>query len=220
MPRPLALAALLLAAPAAAQTVFLAPPLLDTAPGSGTFTQGEPGTFYSQRIADNFVLDADAAVTGATWWGRSEGFVFDDLTNFRAFSVQLWTSDGQKPDTLLLDATIDTPDTNPVEVATSFQGSAIYRHDVALPATDLQAGVEYWFTVGALFNDTGSSADAYVWQYAAPDDRVVGLDRLDGNGWSRFTSLPADFSFAISVPEPATAATAGLAALLVVRRRR
>jgi hypothetical protein len=170
--------------------------------------------FYAQSTADNFTLAQQSDITLFRFWGSSENFVFDDLTNFSDWDIYIFDSafntvaSGQIPKA----AFTITPTGN-----SNINGGIEYMFELAVSPITLAAG-DYRFHMGSINVSPGD--DAFVWSLADADGNVY-LNEFDGNGW---ITDPDDVAFEIEgqpVPEPATVVALSLGAVgLLARRRR
>ncbi len=186
----------------------------------GYFSDGVPGQFYSQRVADDFSLGAATTITGVSFWGGSEFFIFPDLSNFSDFVVEVFADNAGAVGASVYSETFTTANTNPVFDGFGIAGQDIYYHTVNFSAPVAVGAGGYWLSVGSINISPGD--DAYAWNIAAAvaNDQIA-ADFFDGNGFQVFTGT-GDVAFQIhAVPEPGTASLVGLAvAGLFVRRRR
>lgn len=188
------------------------------------FSDAVSGQFFSQRMADNFMLDSAASATSIAWWGGSQNFNFADPTNMLSYTVEIYTSDlAGAPDlaNLLLSQTVSIGDGNLTASATGaflFGGGNEYAYTLDLgSALALDAGVEYWISVGATLDNT--FGDAWVWSGSSQGDLVNATDFFDGGEYTIFDPTFNDLAFAI-VPAPSTAVVAFGFLGMGARRRR
>jgi hypothetical protein len=168
--------------------------------------------FYGQAFADNFTLAQQSTVTLIRFWGSSENFVFNDLTNFSAFDIYFYdpswnvVASGQIP--IGSFTTTATGNQNSL-------GGLEYEFELATNFV-LNAG-NYQMHVGSINVSPGD--DAWAWSEAVGDGNQY-FNVFDANGWQ---SISGDSSFELEgqpVPEPGTMIALGLGAAAFVARRR
>lgn len=192
-------------------------------PGAQSFfSDAVAGQFFSQRMADNFMLDADATATSVRWWGGSQNFQFEDLDNMSSYTVMLYESDTTGgPGSVIYSDTVTDKNIRlglSQTGATLFGGGIEYAYTLELESSvALSAGTEYWISVGATLVDGG--ADAWVWSGSSAGDLVNATDFFSGGGYTVFDPTFNDLAFEI-IPAPSTAMM-GIGMLgLAMRRRR
>lgn len=184
--------------------------------GGGVFADGAPGQFYDQRIADNFP-HAGGPINGVCWWGGSENFIFDDLTNFSGFNIQFFANAGGSPGApVSANMNFSVADTSPVPTGNLLIGGGIeYYQCVKFNAIDLPAGT-YWLSIGGVA--IAAFDDAYAWDFSAQGDNTfVFTDPTWASPWLVAQGF-GDLAFQIQ-PEPGTLSLLGLGALLFRRRK-
>lgn len=186
------------------------------------FSDAVSGQFFSQRMADDFVLGGDAMISGVKWWGGSQNFQFDDLTNMTSFTV-LILGDDNGPDlgNVLASITLDTASTNPIETENLlFAGGQQYEQEIAFGApVAVNGGETLWVSIGATL--VQPAGDAWVWSGSTVGNLVNATDFFDGSGFIVFDPTANDLAFEIiGVPEPATAGLLALGAVGLLRRKR
>lgn len=194
----------------------------DRAAQPSFFSDAVPGQFFSQRMADDFTLNADAQITGIRWWGGSQFFQYADLTNMASFTVVLYSSVDGVPAILtpLADETFATFATNPTATGLTLYGNGIqYGHEIALSApVNVQAGQKYWLSVGATL--VAPFADGWVWSGSTVGNLVNATDYFTGGGYTVYDPTFNDLAFEIiGVPEPTTALIGLVLGGLTLRRR-
>ncbi len=208
------IAGLSLASFAVAQADMLWSQVPNSADGffsDGVSTNGSQ--FWAQSIADNFTLAQQSTVTTVRFWGSSENFVFDDLTNFSDFDVYFFDpsfnvmASGQIP----TGGFTITPTGN-----NNANGGIEYMFELATNFS-LNAG-NYRMHVGSINISPGD--DGWVWSTAAADGAAF-FNLSEHSGWNTGAVDVAFVLYGTPVPEPASMVALGLgAAALVARRRR
>ncbi|MCA9304206.1 MAG: PEP-CTERM sorting domain-containing protein [Phycisphaerales bacterium] len=192
-------------------------------PGNQSFfSDAVAGQFFSQRMADNFTLSADATATSVRWWGGSQNFQFADIDNMASYTVVLYEAgiSGGPGSVIYSDTVTDESARLGLSQtgATLFGGGIEYEYTLELEGTvALSAGTEYWISVGATLVNGG--ADAWVWSGSSVGDLVNATDFFSGGGYTVFDPTFNDLAFEI-IPAPSTAVM-GIGMLgLGLRRRR
>ena len=124
----------------------------------GFFSDGVPGQFWSQRIADNFTLGSNYTVDGIRWWGNSENYTTPDLGNFKNFVIEFYQDAGGIPGASIGQVVVGTGNTNatPTGGQNSFGGiEYLMETSLNLP---LLGGVPYWVSFVSANNDPSSPA--------------------------------------------------------------
>lgn len=192
---------------------------------NGWFSDGAANQFYDLRAAEGFNLAAASTIDTIEFWGGSENFLFDDLTNFASFEVAFWNASPAAPiptGSPLWTQTFSKANTNPVDTGfLNVAGGKVYHHTINGLNINLGPG-NFFMSVGSINVSPGD--DAYAWSGTV--STYTG-DHAQENGYGTGTwivATPEDLAFRLSgpVPEPGTfiAIGAGLAGLVVARRRR
>lgn len=196
--------------------------LSDQPSAQSFFSDAIAGQFFSQRMADNFTLDADATATSVRWWGGSQNFQFADIDNMASYTVVLYEADSAGgPGSVIYSDTVTDKNIRlglSQTGATLFGGGIEYAYTLELEsAVALSAGTEYWISVGATLVDGG--ADAWVWSGSSAGDLVNATDFFSGGGYTVFDPTFNDMAFEI-IPAPSTALMGFGIVGLAMRRRR
>lgn len=189
------------------------------------YSDAVSGQFFSQRMADNFTLDAAGSATALRWWGGSQNFQFPDTNNMASYTVVIYASSAASggPDTasILFQRTVDAESAGFDYTATGaslINGGIEYQYTLNLDAPlALAAGTQYWISVGATLVNPG--ADAWVWSGSTAGDLVNATDFFTGSGYTVFDPTFNDLAFEI-IPAPGAASLLALAGLTAARRRR
>lgn len=171
--------------------------------------------FYEQTIADSFILANPSTVTSIEFWGSSEGFFFDDLTNFSDFEINIFSDLNSAP---VYSATASKASLSPTLTGSSNLGGGfeyLFTHNMS----QVLAAGTYYLNIGSVNIVPGD--DAWVWSTGA-DDNALKFNLFDGNGWQDFTGSagPAFRINGDAVPEPASMIALGAGLLALARRRR
>lgn len=193
-------------------------------PGNPSFfSDGIEGQFFNQTMADNFTLGSSATADQLRWWGGSQNFQFADLTNMSDYVVNIYTSDLSGAADLGNVVYSDTVSAADARLDISATGASlfgggdefVYTLDMT-SAVSLDAGTQYWISIGAILVDGG--ADAWVWSGSSQGDLVNATNFYDGFGFTVFDPTFNDLAFAV-IPSPSTALM-GLGTLGLMSRRR
>ncbi|MHC4948848.1 MAG: hypothetical protein ACYTG1_11385 [Planctomycetota bacterium] len=205
-----------LAGPALAGDVYSQLPHTD----GGLPSDGVAGQYWSQRIADDFVLTTGADVNGAKWVGGSENFTFSDLTNFQDFMIGIYADNVGLPGAPIMTMTVPVATTSKVPLGLdAVNGGELFEFTVTFAPLALGPGT-YHFSVGTVNVDP--AGDGFVWNVAAAtvNDSVT-AELPPGGGFGGPFVGNGDMAFSIQgVPGPGGLALLGFAAAIGRRRRR
>ncbi|MCC6428743.1 MAG: PEP-CTERM sorting domain-containing protein [Phycisphaerales bacterium] len=190
--------------------------------GFGFYSDGDPGYFYSQQMAENFTLSSASNITGANWAGASEFFLFPDYTNMYGFQVMIMADSGGAPGAVLYAEDFATAATSPTLQGQNGLGSNVYAQSATFSSAlnNVPAG-NYWISIGGLLTSPGD--DAWVWADGTNDDGLAYSLTPDSGGWTVFNDGATSGTFEVVgtvVPAPGSLALLGLGALAAGRRRR
>jgi hypothetical protein len=208
------------AASANAQTVYSQGP--GTPVGWGFFSSTIPRANRSYKHADDFTLAQTATIDRLRWWGMSDFRSTGGLSNFSAFTIELFEANtaGTLPGSLLRTQTFLPALTSPTATGrVAFDtGATEFRQEVTLSTPiELLGNRKYFLAVSA--TPINLSGDSWMWQ----DGQFVnGLSALlQWNVTPRTVFDDTDSSFEIiAIPAPGAAAWAAPLALLAMRRHR
>lgn len=204
---------------AKAEFVVVNNPVADTV-GFYSDAFDSKGTYtYAQSGAQAFSLEDSYTTSSLRWWGSSNGFNGQGITNFDAFQIIVWNADftDQVFTTKINMGNIKAAQTG----ETNFFGEPVYEFYVPL-AFEIAAG-SYFMNIGVMLND--ADGDQFVWSQG---DDVLGFWQTSPNGpggWGSWHPLPtfigntAGGAFVLSAPTPGAIAILGMAGLVGRRRR-
>jgi len=173
---------------------------LPAATGQGVRSDGQianPGFF--QRLADDFVLSSSASISGVDWWGGSENFAFQDLTNITAVTVSIYSNG---PGNIPVEPPMFTqtfPKAAIVVTSTCGEfllGGYEFRMSVDLSTpVALPAGPKYWIHIGAVL--AAFNLDAMLWSQGSGGNNLYSADSAPNDGiWQGPIASPlGDFAF-------------------------
>lgn len=191
-------AAVVTAAPAAAEVVFNNPGTA-SACGAGCWASGGSPT-DNFRTWDNFVLVQDATVTSATW----RGVVYDDDVDLASLDVLSWdlgffADDGGAPGVLLQNINLAPGDVSQTLLGTgSVGGSDVYYYEFAAKLTGgftAAAGTTYWFSP---FTNQNTYLPVFAW--SGSSGGTTYQEHVSGQTFTRSNNR----AFSLAVPEPQT----------------
>ena len=204
---------------AKAEFVVVNNPVADTV-GFYSDAFDSKGTYtYAQSGAQAFSLEDSYTTSSLRWWGSSNGFNGQGITNFDAFQIIVWNADftDQVFTTKINMGNIKAAQTG----ETNFFGEPVYEFYVPL-AFEIAAG-SYFMNIGVMLND--ADGDQFVWSQG---DDVLGFwqtSPFGQGGWGSWHPLPtfigntAGGAFVLSAPTPGAIAILGMAGLVGRRRR-
>lgn len=200
--------------------------LVDQTPFGTTnayFSDGVPGQWYDQAIADDFTVSGlPVEITKITWWGASENFIFPDLTNFSSWWIRIYNDAAGLPGGQVFSLNVPKAATNPTYTGVNGTwGGHIYRQDVGGLLVFLMPGT-YWLHIGSV--NINPNDDAWAWSQSQNNYNNTFAFGPPGGAWT-ISQGGGDLTFMIEgnvIPEPATlfAVGVGLAALAARRRRK
>lgn len=188
--------------------------------GLGFYSDGAPGYFYSQQIAENFSLSVASNITGVNFSGASEFFSFPDYTNITGFNVQILADAGGVPGEVIYSEVVTSAGSALQGV--NALGSNVYKTSATFssPINNLAAG-NYWVSIGGIL--ANGFGDAWVWADGTVDDGIAYTFNPNGGGWTAYNDGSTSGTFEIvgtEVPAPAGLGLLGLAGIAAGRRRR
>lgn len=153
---------------------------------NGPCSDGVPDQFCGVRIADNFVLSdpVNRKITEVTWWGSSDYFEHDDLTNFTDWVITFYEDDANLPAAPIYTETVPIGATDPNETGIlNMFGGKEYRQTASLAApVTLYIDQTYWISIGAIADDP--AGDVWIWSvnYFQGDNHSA-VDDFSGAGY-------------------------------------
>jgi len=205
---------------ATAEFVVVNNPVNDTV---GFYSDGfdSKGSYtYAQSGAQKFTTEEDYTMSSVRWWGSSNGFNGQGISNIQAFQLIVWDSDfnqqcwSSKINISNVTATA-TGDEN-------FYGHPVYEFYVPV-SFNLEAG-SYFMNIGALLND--GQGDQFVWSQGQDINNFWQTSPFGQGGWGSWHPLPPSLigttpggAFVMSAPSPGAIALLALAGLVSRRRR-
>lgn len=215
------IAPLALVSAAQAQTVYSQGP--GTPVGWGFFSSTIPRSNRSYKHADDFTLAQTATIDRLRWWGMSDFRQTGGLSNFSAFTIELFEANGAGtlPGTLVRSQTFLPALTAPTATGrVAFDTGAIeFRHDVTLASpVELLGGRKYFLAVSA--TPINLAGDSWMWQDGLFVNGASALMQWNVTPWTVFIDTDSAFEV-IAIPAPGSAAAfVGVGALAACRRRR
>lgn len=205
---------------AMAEFVVVNNPVNDTV---GFYSDGfdSKGSYtYAQSGAQGFAIEEDYTMSSIRWWGSSNGFNGQGISNIQSFQLIVWDSEFNEQcwstkvnfNNITVTATGDE----------NFFGQPVYQF--YLPVSfNLDAG-SYFMNIGALLND--GQGDQFVWSQGQDVNNFWQTSPFGQGGWGSWHPLPPSLvgntpggAFVMSAPSPGAIALLGLAGLAVRRRR-
>ena len=185
----------------------------DSFDSKGTYT-------YAQSGAQAFSLEDSYTTSSLRWWGSSNGFNGQGISNIDCFQIIVWDN---VFDSQVTNQTIDLANITVTATGeTNFFGEAIYEFYVPI-AFQISSG-SYFMNIGAQLND--AAGDQFVWSQGQDVDNFWFTDDNGGqNKWGNWRPLPnfigntAGGAFVLSAPSPGAIALLGMAGLVGRRRR-
>jgi len=145
-----------------------------------------PGQYCSVRMADNFQLSHPLyrKVVEVTWWGSSDNYEYDDLSNFTHWVIVIYDDVDGLPGSPVYSAQIPKENIeNTMTGEQNMDGGWEFMQAAALanPPT-LFIDQPYWISIGYIAEDPGG--DSWVWSrnYSQGDGECA-IDHFDGQGY-------------------------------------
>ena len=213
-------AAVMCGSVAKAEFVVVNNPVADTV-GFYSDAFNSKGTYtYAQSGAQAFSLEDSYTTSSLRWWGSSNGFNGQGISNIDCFQIIVWDN---VFDSQVTNQTIDLANITVTATGeTNFFGEAIYEFYV--PITFQISSGSYFMNIGAQLND--AAGDQFVWSQGQDVDNFWFTDDNGGqNKWGNWRPLPnfigntAGGAFVLSAPSPGAIALLGMAGLVGRRRR-
>lgn len=175
---------------------------------------------YAQSGAQQFSTEDTYTMSSLKWWGSSNGFNDQGISNINAFQIVVWnqTFTSQVWSTKINIENILVTETG----ETNFYNQPVYSFYVPITFT-LEYG-NYFMNIGALLSDV--DGDQFVWSQG---ENVTGFWQTSPNGsggWGSWHPLPPSLigntpggAFVLSAPSPGAISLLGLAGMFGRRRR-
>ena len=175
---------------------------------------------YAQSGAQGFSTEEDYTLSSLRWWGSSNGFNGQGISNFQAFQIVIWNSNfGEQYYSTKVNMSNVTATLTGEE---NFFGQPVYEFYIPF-AVQLDAG-SYFMNIGVLLND--ASGDQFVWSQGENVEDFWQTSPNGSGGWGTWHPLPptligntAGGAFVLTAPAPGAIALIGLAGLVGRRRR-
>lgn len=205
---------------ASADFVVVNNPVQDTVGFYSDAFDSKGGYSYPQSGAQAFSLEDSYTTSSLHWWGSSNGFNGQGITNFQGFQIIVWNSDfsEQVYSTKINMSSITTVATG----QENFFGQPEYEFYTSL-SFDIDAG-NYFMNIGVLLND--ANGDQFVWSQGENVEGFWQTSPFGQGGWGSWHPLPpaligstAGGAFVLTAPTPGAIALIGLAGLVCRRRR-
>ena len=174
---------------------------------------------YAQSGAQKFELKNDYTMSSIRWWGSSNGFNGQGISNIDCFQIIVWDN---VFDSQVTNQKIDLENVTATATGeTNFFGEAIYEFYV--PFSFQVSSGSYFMNIGAQLND--AAGDQFVWSQGQNVQDFWFTDENAVNKWGNWRPLPtfigntAGGAFVLSAPSPGAIALLGMAGLAGRRRR-
>lgn len=205
------------------QTTF-ADIIYDTGlPNNAQWRNSDFSNQFGGQAADDFVLGADAILTGIGWYGS---YLFTDAQPMPDdFTINIYDAVGDMPasllDTAVFVGEVMRAFTGDI-VSTEYGDFEMYQYDVDISGIALSAGTQYWLSI---VNNTSDTPQYGGWAWAYNQESATHRWIEDGGEWTVYGSGNLAFSLnddPAVVPEPSSIAllVAGLFVLGLARRRK
>jgi hypothetical protein len=196
---------------------FSQPPV--NQPATGYFSDAVASQYYAQQIADNFTLSGVTIVDHVRFWGSTENFHNNDLSNIASFTIAFYSDSSGMPGAVVGNETfpLATTDPTPTGHTNPFGGDEfVHLAALATPIT-LQGSTPYWVSISATLVDP--IGDAWVWTNSAADNVIAAnfFTTPTQTTWTR-ESPQQDVAFDI-IPAPGTLLAILVPGLLLRHRR-
>ncbi|MGF1635353.1 MAG: hypothetical protein ACFCVE_16015 [Phycisphaerae bacterium] len=209
--------------------VISAQPLITTALGISDLDGGSIFAFANQRLADNFALTDPVEVDAVQFFGGSETFFGNSLSNIASINIEFFANVNGNAGASLFSESVPFADLNATQVPNAslgaFGGTAMYEFNAVLDTpAELPAGQYFISIAGITVNPVDFSNEAFQWAASASGDSLILVNSFDGNGFvpsATFANRNGAFTLqGRVVPEPTTAATMLMLPALLRRRSR
>lgn len=174
---------------------------------------------YPQSGAQAFDTEDTYTMSSLKWWGSSNGFNGEGISNIDAFQIIVWDESFENQ---VWSSKINLEQISLVDTGeTNFFGQPVYSFYIPVSFT-LDSG-SYFMNIGAMLND--SDGDQFVWSQGEDDENFWQTSPFGQGGWGSWHLLPpsigntAGGAFVMTAPAPGAIALIGLAGLVTRRRR-
>lgn len=192
-------------------------------PNNAQWRNSDFSNQFVGQAADDFVLNADAVLTGIGWYGS---YLFTDVQPLPDdFTINIYADVGNMPasllDTAVFSGDVSRTFTGDI-VSNQFGDFEMYQYDVDISGVALSAGTKYWLSI---VNNTSDTTQFGGWAWAYNRESATHRWIQDGGAWTVFGSGNLAFSLnddPVAVPEPSGIALliGGLLGLGLARRTR
>ena len=205
---------------ASADFVVVNNPVQDTVGFYSDAYDSKGGYNYPQSGAQAFSLDDSYTISSLRWWGSSNGFNGQGITNFNGFQIIVWNSD-------FTDQVFSTK-INMSSVSTVATGEENFfgqpEYEFFIPLSFNIAEGDYFMNIGVLLND--ADGDQFVWSQGEDEEDFWQTSPFGQGGWGSWHPLPPSLigntpggAFVLTAPAPGAIALLGIAGMLTRRRR-
>jgi hypothetical protein len=213
------LLSLVVAGSASAEFVVVNNPVVETVGFYSDAFSSDGAYTYAQSGAQLFDLEDSYTTSSIKWWGSSNGFNNQGVSNFTSFEINVWDAGFNG---IVYTTTVDMSNVEVNKTGDSnFFGQPVYEFYVPFVA-QLTAG-SYAMNIGVNLED--ANGDQFVWSQGADSNNFWQTSPFGPGGWGSWRPLPpsigntAGGAFVLSAPSPAAIALLGLAGLVAKRRR-
>lgn len=175
---------------------------------------------YAQSGAQAFSLDDSYTTSTLHWWGSSNGFNGQGISNFQAFQIIVWNSDFTEQ---VFSTKINMSSITAVATGEeNFFGQPEYEFYTPL-SFNINEG-NYFMNIGVMLND--ANGDQFVWSQGENVEDFWQTSPFGPGGWGSWHPLPPNLigntaggAFVLTAPSPGAIALLALAGITSRRRR-